>query len=222
MSSRVARSLLMPSPDPARRTWTIIVPVKQLSLAKSRLADFAPARRRELALAFALDTVAAVIEAPVVRRVVVVTNDPAAQACADLGAELLDDRPDAGLNPALVHAAKAIRAGDPHAPIAALSADLPALTSLELTTVFDAMVSAYWFVGDTAGTGTTLLAARAGHRLTPAFGPDSYAEHRALGAQETALDGLAGLRRDVDTPRQLDEAVRLGVGRHTRAALGLD
>ena len=201
------------------RPWTIIIPVKNLSLAKSRLVDFTPAHRRELALAFALDTVTAALETSLVRRVVVVTSDPDAKPCADLGAELLDDRPDAGLNPALAHAAQVIRGTDPDASIAALSADLPALTTLELATVFDLMDSPYWFVGDAAGTGTTLLAARGGHRLAPAFGPTSYAEHRALGAQEASFDGLARLRQDVDTPADLKEAIRLGVGRHTRNAL---
>lgn len=222
MSSRVARSSLMTSVDVDRRTWTIIIPVKQFSRAKSRLVDFTPDRRRELALAFALDTVVAALGSSLVERVVVVTNDPAARPCADLGAELLDDRPDAGLNPALVHATQVVRSDDPDASIAALSADLPALTTLELTTVFELMRSAYWFVGDAAGTGTTLLAARGGHRLGPSFGPDSYAEHRALGADVATLDGLARLRRDVDTQADLEDAVRLGVGRHTRAALSLD
>jgi 2-phospho-L-lactate guanylyltransferase len=221
MSSRVARSSLMTSLDLDRRAWTIIIPVKPFARAKSRLVDFTPDHRRELALAFALDTVVAALETPSVHRVVVVTNDSAAQPCADLGAELLDDQPDAGLNPALVYAAQALRTRDPNTSVAALSADLPALTALELTTVFDLMRSAYWFVGDAAGTGTTLLAAREGHRLTPAFGPGSYAAHRALGAEEATLDGLVRLRQDVDTPADLEEAVRLGVGRHTRAALSL-
>ncbi len=203
-------------------TWTIIIPVKQFSLAKSRLVDFTPEQRRELALAFALDTVIAAVDTPLVSRVVVVTNDPGAKPCADLGAELLADRPDAGLNPALVHAAQMVRANDPAASIAALSADLPALTELELSTVFHVMSSPYWFVGDAAGTGTTVLAARGGHQLAPAFGSDSYAVHSTLGAQEAAVDGLARLRQDVDTPEDLKEAVRLGVGRHTRAALLLD
>jgi len=51
------------------------VPVKVLSLAKSRLALSAE-QRRALALAFALDTVAALFGSPLVAAVVVVTADP--------------------------------------------------------------------------------------------------------------------------------------------------
>ncbi len=212
----------MPSVDLDRRTWTIIIPVKDLAVAKSRLVDFGPSRRRELALAFALDTVVAATATPRVRRVVVVTNDPAAKACADLGAELLSDAPAAGLNPALLHAAEVVRGEDPHACVAALSADLPALTARELSAVFDGVSAPYWFVADAAKTGTTLLAARDEHPLRPAFGPHSYADHRDRGAQEVDLEGLARLRRDVDTPGDLEVAVQLGVGRHTRAVLSLD
>ncbi len=77
----------------------MIVPVKQTAQAKSRLIGLAPDHRRELALAFALDTVNAALSATGVRRVVVVTNDPEAVEFERLGAEVLPDRPDAGLNP---------------------------------------------------------------------------------------------------------------------------
>src|ERR1700744_2016348 len=80
--------------DSARFSWTVLLPVKVLARAKSRLAAPAGARRRELALAFASDTVTAVLACPEVARVVVVTSDPAAgPLLAALGAVIVADEP---------------------------------------------------------------------------------------------------------------------------------
>ena len=82
-------------------SWSIVVPVKRFAVAKTRL-DVDPAVRGELALALAADTVAAVLAAELVERVVVVTDEPTAAAAARrLGATVVADEPDAGLNPAL-------------------------------------------------------------------------------------------------------------------------
>ena len=68
--------------DSARFSWTVLLPVKVLARAKSRLAVLAGDRRRELALALAPDTVAAVLACPEVARVLVVTSDPVAGRCS--------------------------------------------------------------------------------------------------------------------------------------------
>jgi 2-phospho-L-lactate guanylyltransferase len=52
--------------DSARFSWTVLLPVKVLARAKSRLAVLAGDRRRDLALALAADTVAAVAACPAV------------------------------------------------------------------------------------------------------------------------------------------------------------
>ncbi len=97
--------------------WSLVVPLKPLGAAKTRLAGaFAPAQRRRLALAFALDTVAAALTCGAVRDVVVVTDDgEAAAELSALGAGVVRDRPAAGLNAALAHGAAAVRAGRPGA-----------------------------------------------------------------------------------------------------------
>jgi hypothetical protein len=87
-------------------TWSVVIPVKVLARAKSRLAGLAGPARSELALAMAADTVRAAAACPVVATVVVVTDDPAAaSALGALGAWVVADEPDAGLNPALAHGA---------------------------------------------------------------------------------------------------------------------
>jgi 2-phospho-L-lactate guanylyltransferase len=200
-------------------TWSLVVPVKVLARAKSRLAAAAGPHRPALALAMAADTVAAALACPEVARVIAVTDDPqAAQVLAGLGALVISDEPGQGLNPALRHGAAAAAARWPGSGIAALAADLPALRPAELGLGLRA--AARWehaFVPDAAGSGTTLYAARPGAAFRPRFGPRSAQQHLAAGAAELSLPGLASLRRDVDRPTDLRAASALGVGPRTAA-----
>jgi 2-phospho-L-lactate/phosphoenolpyruvate guanylyltransferase len=200
--------------------WSVVVPVKRLPAAKTRLYDRrrAPAEHAALALALATDTVAAAAGCPSVARVIVVTDDPdAAAAIRRLGAIVTGDEPDAGLNPALAHGADRARrlaAGD---GVAVLAADLPALRGTELAAALRAAAGQpRAFVSDADGTGTTLLTARPGVPLDPRFGPRSREAHQRSGAVE--LSGLwPSLRRDVDTAEDLSAAAALGLGAATRA-----
>jgi 2-phospho-L-lactate guanylyltransferase len=197
--------------------WGVVVPVKRLSVAKSRLAAYGDVARRELALAFAGDVVAAALGCAVVAEVLVVTDDAhAARTLTALGARVAPDDPDAGLNPALSHGADLLRAGHPLRGVVTVSADLPALHPDDLATVLAAVpAGGRAFVADSAGTGTTLLAAAAPAALAPAYGSGSRERHGASGAVELA--GTPALRRDVDTPEDLREALALGVGDRTAA-----
>jgi 2-phospho-L-lactate guanylyltransferase len=196
--------------------WGVVVPVKRLSLAKSRLVSYGDERRRALALAFAADVVLA---AGLVAEVLVVTDDPeAADLLAALGARVVPDDPDAGLNPALQHGADLLRQDTPDLGVATLSADLPALRSADLAAALAQVNTGQrGFVADLTGTGTTLLAAGPGMALLPAFGSRSRAAHLASGALELAA--APGLRRDVDTPLDLEAAALLGLGDYTRRAV---
>lgn len=202
--------------------WVVVLPVKPLRLAKSRLAH---PRRAALALAMATDTVAAARRAgPEVAAVVVVTDDPDARdLLTDAGAFVVADRPDAGLNPALTHGAEVAAEGWPGRGIAALSADLAALRPDHLRRALAAAAHHdRAVVADAQGTGTVLLTARAGVRLQPAFGPGSRQAHTATGARDLtgSLGGhVAGLRRDVDTVADLTEALALGAGPATLEVL---
>jgi 2-phospho-L-lactate guanylyltransferase len=194
--------------------------VKPLARAKSRLADTADdGVRPGLALAFALDTVAAALACPAVADVAVVTADArAGRELAELGAGVVRDEPGGGLNTALAHGAASVRATRPRTPVAALNADLPALRPAELAR---ALVAATQFprafLADAAGIGTTLLTAAPGRELAPAFGADSRARHHASGAVELRLDAVDSVRQDVDTGGDLRAALALGVGPRTAA-----
>ena len=212
---------MTPQRVPVSACWTIIIPVKDTSVAKTRLRHLDGAGRAALALAFALDAAAAALACAEVRRVVAVTNDEAAaSALVAEGVDIVADEPAAGLNPALEHAFLHSRSLDPASPVAAMSADLPALRADDLSRTFSAADGTpYWFVADADGLGTTMLAADSGVSLSPAFGAQSRAAHRLRGAVEIEAHDIARVRRDVDTEADLHAALRLGVGRHTLAAL---
>jgi 2-phospho-L-lactate/phosphoenolpyruvate guanylyltransferase len=203
--------------DNAGFTWSVLMPVKVLAEAKSRLAELAGPRRGEVALAVACDTLAAVLRTDHVARAIVITDDPvAAAALAQLGALVIPDEPRDGLNAALEHGAAVAAARWPAGGRAALSADLPALRPAELAEALNA--AATWpnaFVADAAGDGTTLYTAAPGAAFRPAFGLASRGRHAAGGAVELELTDVPGLRRDVDTPADLRGATALGLGSRT-------
>jgi len=203
--------------DNALITWSVLMPVKVLAQAKSRLAGLAGPRRGELALALACDTVTAVLGCGEAARVIVITDDQVAGvALAALGAQVVPDEPRDGLNAALRHGAGYAAARWPGAGAAALSADLPALRPEQIGQALRA--AAAWptaFVADAAGDGTTLYTAVPGAPFRPAFGLASRARHAAGGAVELVLEGIPGLRRDVDTPSDLRGAAALGLGSHS-------
>ena len=201
----------------------LIIAVKQLSAAKSRLAEVLAADARErLVLAMLVDTITAAAAVPAVRSVTVVTPDRAAASAArGLGAEVLDDPTPQGhpdpLNNALLAASHSLSAMTPN--LLVLQGDLPVLRASELA---DALTAAAphprSFVADRQGSGTSALFAF-GVPLDPRFGAGSAGRHRASGAVE--LQGSwPGLRCDIDTPDDLAQARLLGLGAATAGAVG--
>lgn len=202
--------------------WTLVVPLKPLARAKSRLAGAASGTPLpELALAFAQDTVRAALSCAAVNGVVVVTDDGlAARELAALGALTVPDAPGGGLNVALAHGEAIVRAAAPGAAVAALNADLPALRPAELERVLNAAARfPRSFLPDAAEIGTTLLSSLPESPLRPAFGGPSRARHRASGAAEIGIRGVRSVRQDVDTGEDLRAAAELGLGRFTSALL---
>jgi 2-phospho-L-lactate/phosphoenolpyruvate guanylyltransferase len=200
----------------------LIIAVKRLTAAKTRLAPVFSARTREnVVLAMLVDTLGAAARVGSLRSISVITPDEAAAAAAiELGADVLADPTPEGhsdpLNNAITAAERAI-AGS-FSNIVVLQGDLPALQTQELS---EAIAAARHhrrsFVADRLGTGTSALFAF-GAGLDPQFGPDSSARHRRSGAIE--LTGAwPGLRCDVDTPADLAVARRLGVGAATARAV---
>ncbi|OBK29832.1 2-phospho-L-lactate guanylyltransferase [Mycobacterium asiaticum] len=206
----------------ARGDVGLIIAVKRLAAAKTRLAPiFSAPTRESVVLAMLVDTLTAATAVNSVGSITVITpDDAAAAAAADLGARVLADPTPADdadpLNSAIAAAERTMT--DEVANIVVLQGDLPALQTQELA---EAITSARHyqrsFVADRLGTGTAALCAF-GAPLDPQFGPDSSARHRRSGAIE--LTGAwPGLRCDVDTPADLTAARALGVGPATARAL---
>lgn len=197
----------------------LVIAVKRLTAAKTRLAPiFSASTREAVVLAMLVDTVTA---ASTVAPVTVVTpDDVAADAARQLGAAVIADPTPAGhrnpLNNAIAAAEAELRTSIPN--IVVLQGDLPALQPQELDEALTAARNyPRSFVGDRHGTGTSALFAF-GVPLQPAFGADSAAHHRHSGAIE--LTGAwPGLRCDIDTPDDLLTARRLGVGAATAQAV---
>lgn len=198
-------------------TWTVVIPVKVLALAKSRLSALTGTEREAIALAMAGDTVAAAVACPAVDDVVVISDDPAVRSEAEAaGASVIADYPRAGLNQALAAGARHAASAWPGRGMAALTADLPALSAGQLAAALTVAASAaHAFVADAAGSGTTLYTARPGAEFRPLFGPRSRVRHRRAGAVEIDLPGIEGLKRDVDTLSDLLEAEQIGLGTRT-------
>lgn len=196
--------------------WTVVMPVKRLGAAKSRLRGALPGvPHEELALALAADTLRAARACPAVAGVLVVTDDARVRAAADAAGARVAADPGAGLNAAFRHGAAV---AGPRAAVAGLTADLPALRPAELAAALHATQGVRGYVADAPGGGTVLLAAPAGVPLAPRFGPGSAAAHAASGALPLAGD-WPSLRRDVDTPADLAAAAGLGLGPRTAALL---
>ncbi|PKW25909.1 2-phospho-L-lactate guanylyltransferase [Phycicoccus duodecadis] len=196
----------------------VVVPVKGGPLAKTRLG-LELASRRDLADAFARDTVAAVRAGLPDSPVLVVTSDVVASGWArEAGCGVVDD-PGAGLDAAVTAGvAQAARAGSRFALV--LLGDHPALRPSEIAAVVrESVHRAPAFVPDADGHGTACLLVPTGPEAPATrFGAGSAAAHAALGY--TVLEPDApGLRTDVDDAGSLADALGLGVGRWTRSAL---
>ena len=202
----------------------LVIAVKRLTAAKTRLAPvFSAATRENIVLAMLVDTINAASAVTVLQSVIIVTPDETAAAAArGLGALVLTDPTPEGhcdpLNNALLAAEAMVRRDT--ANVVALQGDLPALQTHELAEAIAAARSQpRSFVTDRHGTGTSALFSF-GAALDPRFGAHSAERHRRSGAIE--LTGAwPGMRCDIDTPDDLLVARGLGVGSATARAIGV-
>jgi 2-phospho-L-lactate guanylyltransferase len=199
----------------------LVVPVKRLDRAKSRLVGAAdggvgdPRAHADLVVAVALDTILAASAADGVRDVVVVTSDPMLTAVLRAEGIRCVAEAEPGLNEAYRHGASVLGGSGPGRHVGALQADLPALRSAELAAAIAAADGKRAFVPDRQGTGTTLLIGAPDEPLDPRFGVGSAEAHRASGAIELIGD-WPSLRCDVDTEADLAVAAQLGLGARTQ------
>jgi 2-phospho-L-lactate guanylyltransferase len=204
-----------------------VLPVKRFELAKSRLRDqLAPAQRRRLAEAMVTDVLDALLAAPELDAVAVVTNEAAVAGLArSLGAVVLADPTESGQSvAAAVGIAHATALGYERALL--VPGDCPALDAGDLHELLAAPVEppAVTIVADRHGSGTNALLLSPPDAIAPAFGPGSFALHRR-GAAEAAtawhVAAVPGLLLDIDTPEDLAALRVVLADRTTRTSIVL-
>ncbi|KAA1421913.1 NTP transferase domain-containing protein [Nocardioides humilatus] len=197
--------------------FRVLIPVGPLGESLPRM-DVPDVVRRDLALAFALDTVAVAVRCSAVEDVVVVTRDPeVAAAFGDLQVQVLEAVDTSGVSSVISAAYAEVRKRV--VPTAVLMSDLPALMPDELYAALTRVTT--WhrsvFASELLGDGTTFYAGRP-NGFRPTFGRRSASWNDSAGALRIGND-LPGLRCDVDDLEGLAVAKYLGVGAHTSLVL---
>ena len=187
-------------------TSRIIVPHRGLEHAKTRLAAvLEPDERAALAERLLRHVLATAVSTG--HEVVVISPDPALSLLVEATGATLSVQHGMGLNTGLRQArGEALAAGV--TLIAVLHGDLPDLAAADITALIAAARSALAvaIAPDAAGRGTNGLALSPPDAIDFAFGPDSFAAHRAAGERSGAAVTIvqrAGLAFDLDTPADL-------------------
>lgn len=197
--------------------WRLIVPVKGQLAAKTRLHPPPGVARADLAHAFALDTITAVVGMRPDHLIVVTSDELTTTFVRAQGGTVVAD-PGGGLNPAVRQGIEYVQQVLGPGPTAVLLGDIPTLRPKDLASALsECSQHACALVPDASGTGTVLLSALSPQGLHPRFGVNSAREH---GRECVRLDlDLPALRTDVDDDQTLRDALAIGVGRHTAAVL---
>jgi 2-phospho-L-lactate guanylyltransferase len=185
-----------------------LVPVKDLTQAKARLASLlSPAERFSLAAAMLDDVIAALRQASTVERIALVTSDAYALAlAAQWGFEVVDEGAGRGETGAVELAVKVCRERGASS-LAVIPGDLPLLTAADVDCVmehgrrYDVVIAPSW---DSRGTNAILL--RPPDALQLRFGSWSFFPHVKQAKRKGLSYKVVRLPRialDVDTPEDL-------------------
>ena len=179
----------------------VVVPVKPLSMAKTRLAEYLePESRAELSIAMLSWVLKILAESGAAETLVVGGDDRVRSIAADHGASWIDDR-FLELNPALEDAFENVwRSGYAAAYI---PSDLPLLSSADVDAALDLSSNGRELAMCPAHDGgTNCLIVPGEVRMVPSLGEGSFERHRVrarrLGHSAREMR-LTGFERDVDT-----------------------
>lgn len=204
--------------SPAPRRTAVVIPVRSLEGAKSRLGEVLDAEeRRELVELLLRRTIEAASGAPGVTLVTVVSPDAAVLAVARLAGARPIAQHTAGLNAGLVEARDVLH-GDVDR-LLILPGDLPGVTDDDVSALLaaadaadaadaaraDAGEGTVVLAPDRHGRGTNALLLEPPDVIEPAFGHESRAAHRAaaLDAGAAYVELVGRLDVDLDTPDDL-------------------
>jgi 2-phospho-L-lactate guanylyltransferase len=192
----------------------ILLPVKDLSRAKQRLAAlFDQTIRTELAQAMLLDVLSAIAAWKACPPTALVTSDPfAIQQANSFGFEVIRDERKVSETDAIEMATRVVVTRCIDATLV-IPGDVPLLQSAELRLIFDtAPEHGTLLVPAGDGRGTNGVLRRPGDLFPLRFGNDSFQPHlataRATGMPCVVLP-VAGLALDIDTPEDLQQLASL-------------
>ena len=184
----------------------IIVPVKPLAQAKSRLGAVLSTGERAAIMRGLLDRV--IVAAREVAAVSVVTADSdVATRARNAGADVIDERVVLGLNAAaLLGVGRAAREGDTSAMV--LAADLPDVTAAALQAMGRRARSGAVVIAPSRDGGTNALILSPDVAFRFAYGPGSFERHRREARRlglETIVHDSPALSVDIDWPADLTD-----------------
>ncbi len=205
----------------------ILVPVKDLSTAKQRLASVLTQEQRTLlARTMLKDVCAALAEVPQLPAVTLVTNDAfAASLARHYRFEIIEDKENLGETEAIAMATReALKLGADFTLV--LPADIPLLAAPEVAAVLAAMPEQGSVLVPAAdGRGTNAVLRRPAALFPLRFGNDSFLPHRAAaeatGETCVVLDNanLPGIAIDVDRPSDLAQVLGFPIRTGTQELL---
>ena len=190
------------------RLWAV-VPVKELSRAKERLAAMLPSElRRALMLAMLEDVLSALAATPGLGGIAVVTIDPAARRLAmTYSARVVELGARDGHTGAVTAAARLLRA-EGCATMLTVPGDIPLVTVAEITQLLAVHRSApaFTIAPSQDERGSNAIICSPPNAVPLRFGEDSFFPHlraaEACRIRPTVLR-LPGIALDIDTPQDL-------------------
>ncbi len=204
------------------KCW-VVVPVKRLSAAKSRLAPKLSLRQRgELACLLLTHTLGILGSEKHIEGILVVGKDRAVRAIsANHGAIFVQEKTHDGLNRALARAAReAVRRGADS--IMVMPADLPLLKKADVASVLKRTGKPPFvrIAPDHTGHGTNLLLSAPPGLIRFSFGENSFRRHITAarrGGARVSVIRRASLAQDLDCPEDLARLHRLGLLESTKS-----
>jgi 2-phospho-L-lactate guanylyltransferase len=185
--------------------WAL-VPLKRLAAAKQRLAPvLEPAPRMELMLSMATDVLAALVQIEAIERVLIVSEDLAAEQLAlDAGVEWFQAPPGGGLNSDLECAAVFAQQHGAR-QVLIVHADLPFLRPEPLRRfIADRSDKMTRLAECKTGTGTNLLLTPLPLTFPLVFGSHSLTRFQRLLGKMAMVIRNSALSMDIDNPEDLD------------------
>lgn len=182
-------------------SWQAIVPLKGHGERKTRLAGRLSADERHRLGQRLFDHVMGVLRSHDAISHITLLSD----LCPGGWQELFFPDQGRGLNVELSSFVETMRPG----PLLVIHADLPLLLRQDVTLLLAQAEQGCAIAPDLHGSGTNAIALHDPSDFMFAFGPDSFARHRAA-AEDARIVVRRGLGLDIDTPDDLDSAIALG------------